>query len=531
MKTVLRIQNINTFIEGDFPRVEVDKALSYYIPGFFMSKLYRICQRCPGGFQKINAWSGKCPVCGARRVWDGKKHLLLGGKLGKPYFPTGCLTVVASVLEQNGLQAVYIDERSPCLRPSPEDVSRVSLIDPKDATKTRTLWGHQSEAVGAVLKYERGVIQIPTSGGKSSVLSAVCKLVPEPAVILINNKSIAKQLHDEVEAMLGEDVGLIMGGVFEPRRVTIAMTQSLISLLSLDKKSKKEKIPALPEAVEFANRIRVLLMDECHHASSDTWYTLCNYMKNAYYRVGVTGTAFMRASGDDLLLIGATGGLIHEIPEQELISLGIIARPIIHWYRIPEPNNIPEDAKYQDVYNLGVVNNLYLNRFAAMKIKEKYDNGSQILVLFRFLDHIKNMEAELDDGIEYEVLTGEDDLDRREMVKSRFITGKLKVILASGVFDEGVSIENIDDLFRMGLGKGDTQSKQQVGRSQRLKKGKPQECHIHDFLHTTHRFLTEHTFAHFKLYRDLGYEQILEETSAGLVCLKEDQHGVQSSII
>jgi superfamily II DNA or RNA helicase len=520
MRVLVRIQNVNTYVEGDsFPRSAVDEALSYYTPGFFMAPRYRDCPKCK---KPIPRKFKVCPRCRVPRVWDGKKHLLLGGKFGTPYFPTGLLPIVARILTEHGLEAIYRDERAVPSTTDPNEAHNVTL-------SKWELWQEQKDAIFAALTYERGIIQTPTGGGKTTIISGIAKLISEPTVVVINNTSIASQLRTEISEMLNEDVGLIKGGTLEIGRVTVAMTQSLYGGLALDKESKDKKIAANLDLLDLVRRTRTLILDEAHHGSATTWYDLCKQFIQAYYRFGVTGTAFMRPAGDDLLLMGATGGLIYEVPEQQLIAKGYLAQPIIHFYKIDAPSDIWDVETYQKAYEEGVVNNIRLNQTAAECIKNLWKE-QQILVLCERLEHIQNLCKLLKD-VEYEVLTGDSPDDEREEVKEKFMKGKVKVIIATKIFDEGVSINNIDVVIRMGLMKTPIKTKQQVGRGQRSKKGKPNVVHIIDFLHTTNEYLAKHSTAHFNDYARLGYPMNLRTQAITTLDCQEAANAIQSSVV
>lgn len=70
-------------------------------------------------------------------------------------------------------------------------------------------------------------------------------------------------------------------------------------------------------------------------------------------------------------------------------------------------------------------------------------------------------------------------------------TGKLKVIIATSILDEGVDISGIDVLIHVAGGKSLRQVLQRVGRSLR-KKEEDNSTIIFDFLDNTNVFLQRH---------------------------------------
>jgi superfamily II DNA or RNA helicase len=503
MSCKIRIQNVNTYIEGVFPKDEVDRALSFYVKGFYMSDRYRLCPRshCKN---KIIQKTGRCCKCGTPRSWDGRKLLLQGGSR-TTYFPTGCLSIVAAILAQFGFKPEYIDERVVVATVDPNEAYSLILRDPDDQLRTRTPWAHQQSAIAAALSYHRGVIQVPTSGGKTSIMAGLSKILNTNGVILINKTTLAAQIRREISAMIQEPVGFIGSGKFEPERLTVCMTQSLVGGLGMEKGSV-----SIPEFEAFVKSTQMLILEECHHASSNSWYTLCKEFKNAYYRYGVTGTPFMRTAGDDILLVGATGGLIYEVSEEELIKDGKLAQPIIHFYRIDKPGSITDEATYQEAYELGVVQNEYLNKLVGQITTNLAREQKQILILSERLEHIRNIEKHLQET-EYVVLTGDTPQAEREIAINRFEKGEIQVIVATQIFDEGISIQNIDAVIRTGLLKTPIKTKQQVGRGQRTKNRTKTKVHIIDFFHTTNKYLTNHSEEHYNAYTQLRYPITVEE--------------------
>lgn len=489
------------------PFVDVDKLLSYMIPGAFMSPKYRLCpvKTCK---QNINPKTGKCKKCFTKRAWDGKKHFLLGGKTSPFYFPTGCISDVIGLFKSKSMEYKITDTRE---KPLPVDISSVdtlTLIDPDDVTKIRVPWEHQLEAIRAALKATRGLIVVPTRGGKTTIMSGILKILNVPSAIFINNVSIARQLQEEIGLMLGQEIGFIGNGEFNPQFITICMVQTMMNELSLGEKQKKEGIPKNPLVVEFVKGIKAMFHDEVHHIGDNSWYSMTKEFINAFYRFGLSGTIEMRSDGDDLLTQAATGRIVYEIKEQVLIDKGLISKPIIHFYEIPEPNDIEEDAEYKDAYEKGIVENEYLNKLTA-QLAVNLHKEYKVLILFERQEHILNLQKQFEllgfDG--FEVLTGKDNKQSyRKSIIQEFALGDLQVLCASKILDEGVTMHAIDVVIRLGCMKTDIKTKQQVGRGQGAKKGKANVVHIVDFLVNTNKHLAKHSEIRFNMYHGLGYE-------------------------
>lgn len=527
---ILKINNIFTEIVGNVPINDIDKILSFYVPGYLFSPKYAYCIVCRK--TKIDRKTGCCPICKRHRIWDGKKHLLSVKKNLPPVFPTGCIPQVVEILQRNHIDFTFEDNRKNFF---PIDIQNFNTLQLKNID----LWETQKDTVLACIENGRGVIQSPTSSGKSVCMAALCKIYKHNVLILIDKKSIANQLKNEIEAMIEETVGFIGDGICEPKRVTVGMTASLAYGIGISGNKEQENNPEIERVLRNCT---MLIGDEVHHASSNSWFLLFKYCTNAYYRLGFTGTAFMKTEGENLLLQASTGPLLFEVEEEQLIQEEKMARPIIHIYSIPhadtiekqndyfiktnhknydkidfsidfpipeiyQPNYINNDLTYQQAYDKLIVNNTYFNYISSKIVEKLYYQKQQILVLFEHKQHIQNYSNLLIyNNLLFTILSGDDDEGYRQEIIEEFKKSKVQIILATKIFDEGISIHNIDVVVRMGLLKTHIKSKQQVGRGQRNKKDKPNEVHIVDFNHTTNEYLKKHSKEHIKLYKKMNYE-------------------------
>lgn len=487
----LLVQNVYTeILDGDIAKL--DQEFSFYVPGFQFIPAYTSCKRCGVRYK-----NGYCPKCKIQRWWDGKKHLLR--KNGNRYFlPTGCLALI---------QEKFPDFEIEDLRKKPDtQLQEIILHDPKNPNEFRNLYPEQLIAVNTAVDKVRGVIQSPTGSGKTSIIAGILKRLVLKAAIIIHNITIAKQLQRELSAMLDEPVGIIQGRSWDEQRVTVVMAQTLSVRLRNAKKTIEEE-----KALNFIRSNEILIFDEFHHASSRTWYELAKLFENAYYRIGVTGTAMMRG-GEDLLALASTGEIIYSVPEHDLIDRGLLARPIIHLFVVKTPQISfarGEQQTYPDIYRRGVVENDKINDLAAEIIRYLDSKNLKTLVLFEHLDHVKNIDARLV-AVRHVTLTGEDEGEVREQAIKALQSDEVNVILATRIFDEGVDLPALDAVVRMGMQKGKIKTKQQIGRGQRRKNDKENVVHVFDFFNRCHKKLQKHSQVRIEQYADFGYEMRIE---------------------
>ena len=84
-------------------------------------------------------------------------------------------------------------------------------------------------------------------------------------------------------------------------------------------------------------------------------------------------------------------------------------------------------------------------------------------------------------------------------------SGKLKVMIATSLIDEGVDISGINALILGASGKSLRQTLQRIGRALRKKKD-DNTTQIFDFNDMTHRFLLGHAGERLKIYDEEEFE-------------------------
>lgn len=268
----------------------------------------------------------------------------------------------------------------------------------------------------------------------------------------------------------------------------------------------KKKYDKYHRMREFLDSITVMIVDEAHHSKSDTWYNNLMTCENALYRIALTGSIDKK---DELLWMrmqGLFGDVISRVTNKQLIEEGHSAKPTINIIPIANPNDIDNIDEYRVAYEKGIINNNFRNKLIAKLTEKWYNEDKGILIIVNFIDHGNNI-SELLDGlnVEHYFLHGEVDSEIRKQKLNDMRSGKLKVMIATSLIDEGVDISGINSLILGAGGKSLRQVLQRVGRALRKKKD-DNTTQIYDFADMTNRFLFHHSKEREKIYKEEEFE-------------------------
>jgi superfamily II DNA or RNA helicase len=429
-----------------------------------------------------------------RKIWDGKKKMF---NIVSKVFPIGLLSYVCSNSE--GQKIEKIDHR----------------VYPKFDKTMPTLNGmelrpYQKDAINKCFDYKNCLIQAATNAGKTVVFSGVIKKIhPIPTLILIHREEILWQIKEVVEELTGLEVGVITsqkGVLIKP--VTIAMIPTLLNRLGADQ-----------EITDFFESVQCVIVDEVHHAKSKSLQSILSSCK-AVYRFGFSGTILAEGTHDGMLIRSWLGSVEFEITNDELISMGVSAKPrvTIHEMDIePLLGGIFDDAKailkvkhgefdgkqlMRKVYDLTIQRGITHNKDRNAKVMETINEhpGKSMLVVVDLLAHGKEIKDLLEaNGVDAEFISGASEV--RKDALARFKAGDLHVLISTNIIDEGVDISRIEILVMLAGKKSRRQLLQRVGRSLRKKKGKENTVLIVDFMDYGSRHLEKHSKERYNIYK------------------------------
>ena len=132
---------------------------------------------------------------------------------------------------------------------------------------------HQVEGLQAWWdKGGRGVVVLPTGTGKTHLANLAIERTGRPTLVITPTIDLMNQWYDELTLSFGAEVGLLGGGYYDIKPLTVTTYDS--AYLNMDR---------------LGNRFGFIVFDECHHLPGPT-YGLSATCAIAPFRLGLTAT-------------------------------------------------------------------------------------------------------------------------------------------------------------------------------------------------------------------------------------------------
>jgi superfamily II DNA or RNA helicase len=118
----------------------------------------------------------------------------------------------------------------------------------------------------------KGVVVLPTGTGKTHLANMAIERAGRPTLVITPTIDLMNQWYDELVLAFGTEVGLLGGGYYDIRPLTVTTYDS--AYLNMDR---------------LGNKFGLIVFDECHHLPGPT-YGLAAILAIAPFRLGLTAT-------------------------------------------------------------------------------------------------------------------------------------------------------------------------------------------------------------------------------------------------
>jgi ATP-dependent helicase IRC3 len=347
----------------------------------------------------------------------------------------------------------------------------------------------------AVQHAKRIAVSIATGGGKTVIFCmAIPKILEIPLadkklneisngiLILVHRRELATQTIKTIQKLgiIGEDrIFLDMGKDHLNHLKVFSDARPFIIVGSVPTLARNNCTRLAEYKIE---RFKAVIVDECHHAVSESYLKIFNKMKcskkdeDGLFLLGFTATM---ARADRLPLRKVFDKIVFQKNISSLIKENHLCD--FDWQRVELGLNLNDVEikggdfrldSLSDHVNTEEINIIVLKTYLKM-ISEKPNNFKSLLVFCVSIQHMKDLSQLFrENGINAQYVSGETKSTERDNIVNDFKNGKIKVLFNCGVFTEGTDIPNIDSIFLLRPTKSKPLLIQMVGRGLRLCDGK-----------------------------------------------------------
>jgi superfamily II DNA or RNA helicase len=463
----VNIQNTMTRLSGkSIPVEEIDTATSFPVHGHQYSPKFL---------------SGS---------WDGRKHLFDKRTYS---FPTGLLDRVLNILDKHAVRYCVTDQRTASTSSIPSMNPEVALRD------------YQEEAIKAALTHKRGVLEMATGSGKTTVAAHLIATLKRPCLFFVHTKDLLYQTRDYFATMLGKRIGQVGDGVVDIKPITVATIQSTARALGGDyaknfdgeiEEEDETDVAAFREKiVKQVEQVPLVFFDECHHVPAETCYTVAMRTYCADYRFGLSATPY-RADRHDLLLEAALGPKIYRANASALIDKGYLVPPEIFFLSAPNYKSTVKALEYQQIVQKYIVENQKRNELIIEEARKLNQQGLSVLILVSQVRHGEQLKALLPEA---KFVQGEDASAIRNAALRHLRDRSLLTLIATTLADEGLDVPTLNAVILASGGKSETKALQRLGRALRPAPHKKKAIII-DFFDNA-PYLKEHSMRRLEIFR------------------------------
>jgi len=328
------------------------------------------------------------------------------------------------------------------------------------------LYKFQAQALNAWLDAGcRGVIVVPTGGGKTYIGLVALAYLSVPTLICVTTIELARQWIQKIKEHLGiEDVGLLGGGKHDIKDITVAIYNSAVK--HIDK---------------LKDRFDLFIADESHHIPAKVFKEIAFRLK-ARKRLALSATPY-RLDRNEALLFFTMGGIVYKAKYEEMVRLKL-ASPL-KYYRVYVRLSPEESMLYSQANGLPNSNPAKVQKLMkiAFNAKEKYEvlkkiiqklSEDKILVFCQYVEQAKKAYKVIRDVARGQVvlLTGSTKSELRKRYFEQFKEGKKRIIVTTTVLDEGIDVPDAETAIIMSGSGTERQMIQRIGRVIRYRPNK-----------------------------------------------------------
>jgi superfamily II DNA or RNA helicase len=429
--------------------------------------------------------------------WDGRSSFFdyTSGK-----FPAGFVHHVQAALQKAGHKTQIVRN------PFPEPLGPVEPV--VDTFGFDPRYDYQMHVVDKLLRHGKIIAQVATGGGKSRIAKLCYERIKRPTLFLTTRGVLMYQMKESFERDLKIPVSVFGDGEWghigadgKPKltRMSVGMVQTFAARLrepdpSMSPAEARKQAAIREKTIELLQHFELVIGEEAHEASGNSYFEILWHCKNAHYRLALTATPFMKDSEEaNMRLMAAFGPVAIRVSEELLIARGILAKPYFKYASPEKPERLKRSIPWQRAYKWGVVENEHRNAHIVKEVLRAAEYGLPSMILVQHKDHGETLLGMLQAvGVRARYIYGDHDQAERKSALVALGSGDIECLIGTNILDVGVDVPAVGLVVLAGAGKAEVAQRQRIGRGLRAKKAGPNVAFILDFTDRDNTYLKQH---------------------------------------
>lgn len=371
----------------------------------------------------------------------------------------------------------------------------------------------QKPALEEMIKYDNGILHAATAFGKTVVCSAIIAQKKVNTLIILESSALIEQWKDALEKFLEINEAL---PEYKTRTGRVKIRKSLIgklqgahdSMTGIVDIAMAGSLCKKGEWHPMLEQYGMVIVDECHHAASETIANVLKEVK-ARYLYGVTATP-KRADGLEKINYMLLGPIRYSYTAKEKAKAqGIEHFVYPRFTRTVVPRGTSDNMHPNEAYEL-VRNNEVRDEQIISDVKECILGGRTPVVLSKYKDHSERLYERLKECADKVFLmTGNNSKKEHKKIREQLqlVDSKESLILVAtgSLIGEGVDFPRLNTLIMATPVSFRSVVEQYAGRLNRDYDGKTNVI-VYDYVDSHIPMFDKMYAKRLKAYKQIGYE-------------------------
>jgi superfamily II DNA or RNA helicase len=346
---------------------------------------------------------------------------------------------------------------------------------------------YQKETIDTLLETTHSSCMLATGLGKSMIIASIC----------VSAVTVGKRVCVVVPTTY------LVGQIYKTIRNYVENTKPYGGIYKQLPLGADVLVVTAASAAKFISDYHVVLVDEFHHSTSNTWVNLLASADRATHMYGLTATPF-RSDGMDLALHAFLGPVVYKKDTKWGIENKWLKSLSVYMVSVKPTKGdrnifIPDSYNMQKAYAALVVNAPECFKKILEIVSKSLNSGRKILVLFKtiragvlFRDYCKG-------SVSFNVAS-----EKNRKPIQDFIEGKTSILVSNDrLLSEGVDIPALDMLILVTQNSSNTITAQAVGRILRPVSGFTKDAVVFDVAVEGYTQFTRNQRVRAKAYQEI----------------------------